>query len=58
MRKLIVVLVILLAVGAAVWKIAARTEGEAVQSQKLQAAADGPVPVQTVLVQQKTMPNS
>lgn len=55
-RKLIVVLVILLAVGAAVWKIRKNTEEQAVQSQKLQAAADRPVPVQTVLVQQKTMP--
>jgi membrane fusion protein, multidrug efflux system len=56
MRKLIVVLVILLAVGAAVWKIRQNTKEQAVQSQKLQAAADRPVPVQTVLVQQKTMP--
>jgi membrane fusion protein, multidrug efflux system len=55
-RKLIVVLVILLAVGAAVWKIRKNTEEQAVQSQKLQAAADRPVPVQTVLVQQKNMP--
>ena len=55
-RKLIVVLVILLAVGAAVWKIRKNTEEQAAQSQKLQAAADRPVPVQTVLVQQKTMP--
>jgi len=47
-RKLIVVLVILLAVGAAVWKIRKNTEEQAVQSQKLQAAADRPVPVQTV----------
>jgi multidrug efflux system membrane fusion protein len=55
-RKVIVVLVILLAVGAAVWKIRKNTEEQAVQSQKLQAAADRPVPVQTVQVQQKTMP--
>jgi membrane fusion protein, multidrug efflux system len=55
-RKLIVVLVILLAVGAAVWKIRKNTAEQALQSQKLQAAADRPVPVQTVLVQQKTMP--
>jgi len=55
-RKLIVVLVILLAVGAAVWKIRKNTAEQAVQSQKMQAAADRPVPVQTVLVQQKTMP--
>lgn len=55
-RKLIVVLVILLAVGAAIWKIRKNTEEQALQSQKLLAAADRPVPVQTVLVQQKTMP--
>lgn len=55
-RKLIVVLVILLAVGAAVWKIRKNTEEQALQAQKLQAAADRPVPVQTALVQQKTMP--
>jgi membrane fusion protein, multidrug efflux system len=55
-RKLIVVLVILLAVGAAVWKIRRNTAEQALQSQKLQAAADRPVPVQTVLVQQRTMP--
>jgi membrane fusion protein, multidrug efflux system len=55
-RKLIVVLVILLAVGAAVWKIRKNTQEQALQSQKLQAAADRPVPVQTALVQQKTMP--
>ena len=55
-RKLIVVLVILLAVGAAVWKIRKNTQEQALQSQKLQAAADRPIPVQTALVQQKTMP--
>ena len=55
-RKLIVVLVILLAVVAAVWKIRQNTKEQALQSQKLQAAADRPVPVQTVLVQQRTMP--
>jgi len=55
-RKLIVVLVILLAVGAAVWKIRKNTEEQELQGQKMQAAADRPVPVQTSLVQQKTMP--
>ena len=55
-RKLIVVLVILLAVGAAVWKIRKNTAEQAVMSQRLQAAADRPVPVQTSVVQQKTMP--
>jgi membrane fusion protein, multidrug efflux system len=55
-RKLIVVLVILLAVGAAVWKIRKNTAEQALQSQKLAAAADRPVPVQVVQVQQKTMP--
>src|SRR3984957_7927102 len=55
-RKLIVVLVILLAVGAAVWKIRKNTAEQAIQSEKLAAAADRPVPVQVVQVQQKTMP--
>src|ERR1700727_1120516 len=55
-RKMSVVLVILVAVGAAVWKIRKKTGEQAIQSEKLAAAADRPVPVQVVQVQQKTMP--
>ncbi len=56
LRKVIIVLVILLAVGAAVWKIRRNTQQQAAESQRLTAAADRPVPVQTQPVQQRTMP--
>lgn len=55
-RKWIIMLVIALAVGAAVWKIRKNTEEQAVQGQRMSAMLDRPVPVQTVRVQQKTMP--
>jgi multidrug efflux system membrane fusion protein len=55
-RKWIVVLVILLAVGAAVWKIRKNTQEQEAQSQRMAAMADRPTPVQTIAVQQKTMP--
>lgn len=55
-RKLIVVLVILLAVGAAVWKIHQNTQEQLSQGQRMAAMADRPTPVQTIAVQQRTMP--
>ena len=55
-RKWIVLLVIALVVGAAVWKIRKNTEEQTTQGQKMAAMLDRPVPVQTVAVQQKTMP--
>ena len=55
-RKWIVVLVILLAVAAAVWKIRKNTQEQVTQSERMAAMADRPTPVQTIAVQQKTMP--
>ncbi|MBS1822455.1 MAG: efflux RND transporter periplasmic adaptor subunit [Acidobacteria bacterium] len=55
-RKWIVLLVIALVVGAAVWKIRKNTEEQTSQGQKMAAMMDRPVPVQTVAVQQRTMP--
>ena len=55
-RKWIVVLVIALAVGAAVWKIRKNSQEQVTQGQKMAAALDRPTPVQVVSVQQKTMP--
>jgi multidrug efflux system membrane fusion protein len=55
-RKWIIVLIILLAVGAAIWKIRKNSQEQAAQSNKLAAAANRPSPVQAVPVVQKTMP--
>lgn len=55
-RKWIVVLVIALAVGAAVWKIRKNSQETVTQGQKMAAMMDRPTPVQVVAVQQKTMP--
>ncbi len=55
-RKWIVVLVIALAVGAAVWKIRKNSQEQVTQGQKMAAALDRPTPVQVASVQQKTMP--
>lgn len=55
-RKVIVVLVIALAVGAAVWKIHNNTVTENQTAARLAAAADRPVPVQVSPVAEKTMP--
>ncbi len=55
-RKWIVVLVIALAVGAAVWKIRQNSQEQVTQGQKMAAALDRPTPVQVAAVQQKTMP--
>lgn len=55
-RKIIVVLVIVAAIGAAVWKIHSNTVAENATTARLAAAADRPVPVQVMPVIQKTMP--
>src|SRR4051812_33326242 len=55
-RKWIVVLVILLAVGAAVWKIRKNMQEQVSQGQRMTAMADRATPVQTISVQQRTMP--
>lgn len=55
-RKIIVVLIILAAIGAAVWKIHQNTVTENATAAKMAAAADRPVPVQVMPVVQKTMP--
>jgi multidrug efflux system membrane fusion protein len=55
-RKWIILLVIALVIGAAIWKIRKNTEEQTAQGQKMSAMADRPTPVQTVKVQQKTMP--
>jgi len=55
-RKWLVLLVIALVVGAAVWKIRKNTEEQTAQGQKMAAMLDRATPVQTVQVQQKTMP--
>jgi membrane fusion protein, multidrug efflux system len=55
-RKWIVVLVVLLAVGAAVWKIRKNAQEQVAQGEQMAAEADRPIPVQVTAVQQKTMP--
>jgi multidrug efflux system membrane fusion protein len=55
-RKWIILLVIALAVGAAIWKIRKNTEEQTAQGQKMAAMLDRATPVQTIAVQQKTMP--
>ena len=55
-RKWIVVLVIALAVGAAVWKIRKNSQEQVTQGQRMAAMLDRPTPVQVAAVQQKTMP--
>lgn len=55
-RKWIILLLIALVVGAAIWKIRKNTEEQTTQGQKMAAALDRPTPVQTLAVQQKTMP--
>ena len=56
LRKWIVLLVVLLAVGVTVWKIRRNTAQTAAEGQRMAAAADRPIPVQVQAVQQKTMP--
>jgi multidrug efflux system membrane fusion protein len=55
-RKWLVLLVIALVVGAAIWKIRQNTAEQTAQGQKMAAMLDRPTPVQTVNVQQRTMP--
>lgn len=55
-RKWIVLLIVALVVGAAVWKIRKNTSEQTAQGQKMAAMLDRATPVQTVSVQQKTMP--
>jgi len=55
-RKWLVLLVIALVVGAAVWKIRKNTEEQGKQDRKMSQMLDRPMPVQIVNVQQKTMP--
>ncbi len=55
-RTVIVVLVVLLAVGGAIWKIRQNASEQTTQGNRQAAAADRPIPVTTAAVQQKTMP--
>ncbi len=55
-RKWILLLLVLLATGAAVWVIRRNAEKKVQQSDKMEAAANRPMPVQTQPVQQRTMP--
>ena len=55
-RTWIVILIILLVVGAAVWKIRSNSQEQTTQNSRLAGAADRPVPVMTVPVEKKTMP--
>lgn len=55
-RKWIVLLVIAVVVGAAVWKIRQNMQEQTVKGQRMSSMGDRPTPVQTVHVQQKTMP--
>jgi multidrug efflux system membrane fusion protein len=55
-RTIIVVLVVLAAVGGAVWKIRQNASEQTTQGSRQAAAADRPIPVTTALVQLKTMP--
>ena len=56
LRKLIVLAVILGAVAAVIWKVRANQQEQQTQSEKMAAAADRPVPVSVVAVQQRAMP--
>lgn len=55
-RKLLVLLVIVLAVGGVVWKVRANQRQQDAETEKMAAAADRPVPVSVIVVQQKNMP--
>ena len=55
-RTVLIVLVVLGVVSAAIWKIHKNTEEQQTQNNRLTAAADRPVPVQTLPVQLKVMP--
>ena len=55
-RTVIVILVVLLAVGGAVWKIRQNASEQTTQGSRQAAAADRPIPVTVQPVEQKTMP--
>ena len=55
-RTVLIVLVVVGVVAAAIWKIRKNTEEQQVQNTRLTAAADRPIPVQTLPVQLKSMP--
>ncbi len=55
-RKWIVLLVILLVIGGVIWIIHRNGQKQDEKSQKMEAAANRPTPVQTQAVQQRTMP--
>jgi len=55
-KKWIIALVVLAVVAAVVWKIRKNTEDQNTQNQRMNAAADRPIPVQVTAVQQRTMP--
>ena len=55
-RKLIIAAVILLAIAGVIWKVRANQQQQEAETQKLAAAADRPVPVSVIPVQQKNMP--
>jgi membrane fusion protein, multidrug efflux system len=55
-RKWIVVLVIALTVGAAIWKIRSNSQEQETLAAQMEAAEDVPMPVQVTAVQRKTMP--
>jgi multidrug efflux system membrane fusion protein len=55
-RTVIVILIVLLAVGGAVWKIRQNASEQTTQGSRQAAAADRPVPVTVQAVEQKTMP--
>ena len=56
LRKLIIAAVILLAIAGVIWKVRANQRQQDAETQKLASAADRPVPVSVVPVQQKNMP--
>jgi membrane fusion protein, multidrug efflux system len=55
-RKWIVVLVIALVVGAAIWKIRSNSQDLQATAAQMEAMGDVPTPVQVAAVQRKTMP--
>jgi multidrug efflux system membrane fusion protein len=55
-RKWVVVLVIAVVVGAAIWKIRNNSKEQDATAAQMAAATDVPTPVQVAAVQQKTMP--
>ena len=56
LRKLVIAAVILLAIAGVIWKVRANQQQQDAETQKLAAAADRPVPVSVIPVQQKNMP--